>query len=335
MGVRIFRWFDVGALPVEFNLSRAQKSSVLSIVITYAWIAGTILLVCLLGILSRRSLPVLMASIYNPENTYKLNFTAQPIYLQQPDISIANSVLSINASLVDNNFVVVRELEVYSGSDCPTPLELFNKVGAFLYCLKGTAEVSFSEKSIVSLMITVGYDGYDSGTQLVMYNFDAQGDSINPSVRGITVNGGADYCQSYVTTNIENNGKPVGFSIAATGIFNDCSSRFDATDAVNVYSVVLRTSDVMVTRQQEALSFFNVVQEGWNVSYVFMAFLLYLVTRPYNKRSAFSCVGEQAQLRDADRVELLDMSNLLLYLRSKEAVLPDDRIFYRKQAKLS
>lgn len=82
---RFLRWFDTNSRNVEYQLNRSQRSSILSIVITYSWIFATILLVYLLGILSLTSAPITVKVISRASYTFSIDFSDYPIYLYRPD----------------------------------------------------------------------------------------------------------------------------------------------------------------------------------------------------------------------------------------------------------
>ena len=141
---------------------------------------------------------------------------------------------------------------------------------------------------------------------------------------------------SFTTVPIYENGKAIGISIPPVfAYYPDCSLLFDPADTTIVVNVLFRIGEVMIVRELGSIDFFSSANEGWNVSLIFIAVLVYLVTRPYNKRVALRSVASGTQLQEFDQVAvLLDMSNLLLYLRSKESVMGTDRFFYKKQLKV-
>ena len=56
---------------------------------------------------------------------------------------------------------------------------------------------------------------------------------------------------------------------------------------------------------------------------------------PFNKWKARKSVALGTPLREEEHVEkLLDLTNLLLYIRAKESVMGTDRFFFKKQIKL-
>jgi hypothetical protein len=68
--IRFLRWFDTNSVPVEFTLKRPQRSSVLSIIITYSWILATILLIYYLGVLSLSSQPIEIYRDFHNDYSY-------------------------------------------------------------------------------------------------------------------------------------------------------------------------------------------------------------------------------------------------------------------------
>lgn len=159
---RFIRWFDTNSRNVEYQLNRSQRSSILSIIVTYSWILATILLVSLLGILSLQSAPITIAVISKNSYNFSVDFAHYPIYIYKPDYGydFNTTIVDVNASLIETTTLrIVRRLSMASGSDCPPPPDLFPKSGTPIYCLTGTADVSFSNDVDTSLMITIAYRG--------------------------------------------------------------------------------------------------------------------------------------------------------------------------------
>ena len=100
----------MSASIIEYTLNRSQKSSVLSIVITYSWIAATILLVCFFGILSIQTPPVALYRATSDNYTYYLDFSRQPFYLRQIAESSNYTVKEFNASIVDSEYRFLQKL---------------------------------------------------------------------------------------------------------------------------------------------------------------------------------------------------------------------------------
>lgn len=139
---KLIKDFDVTFRSVEYTLERSQRSSVLSILITYGWIAATILLICFLGVLSKTTTPTAVNVIYNSAVTlYTIDFNRTPLYLRQPNIAYNPNIVTVNASLVDANYNVLRSLQVLRRADCPPPPDFFLKEGAYIYCLTGTFDI--------------------------------------------------------------------------------------------------------------------------------------------------------------------------------------------------
>lgn len=123
--VQILRWFDLTAANIEFNLYRPQRSSALSIIVSYGWIAATIAIVCTLGALSVRSTPTVVYQRESLAYSYQLDFSKHPIYLRQESIYPTNNLVEFNVSLIDSNYKLIRKLDLTAGTDCPPPSELF------------------------------------------------------------------------------------------------------------------------------------------------------------------------------------------------------------------
>lgn len=138
-------WFDVNSHSVEPNLRSNQRASIFSIVLTYNWIIATALIVCLLGILSLPTAPILLYRNAKFNYTYTVDFKTQPVYLFHVNSTQPHHIVDFNASLIDISFKTLSKLQITNGSDCPPPPSLMTQDKAAIYCITGTANVTIDE----------------------------------------------------------------------------------------------------------------------------------------------------------------------------------------------
>lgn len=192
---------------------------------------------------------------------------------------------------------VVKKLNIANGSDCPQPSDTFPKNGTPVYCLTGTADVSFNDDVDTSLIISVAYTGaWTSGVELNFANYYCKTNEVYSKINTVGILGG-DGCLLYDAKPYYNNGVPTGFSLPPTS--NDrfsCGGLVDPADNLNVFNFVFRMGERILVRKQSTIDFFSTTEQGWNVSLIFIAVLAYLVTRPYNKRVALHSVASGAAL---------------------------------------
>lgn len=159
---------------------------------------------------------------------------------------------------------------------------------------------------------------------------------IYPIVRKFLASGGSDSCQSFKSNGVIDNNENVGLSISQFGDHDlPCSQLYDNTDRIFINAFLFEVGSTRTYRESTPIDFFTVVNEGWNISLLFSAVFVYLLIRPFNKWKARKSVALGTPLREEEHVEkLLDLTNLLLYIRAKESVMGTDRFFFKKQIKL-